>query len=750
MSADKVARTAVSVATYHIDRPYDYKIPPELDGRVQPGMRVVIPFGQGNRRTEGLVLSVMEDTGQRVLKNIDTVVDDAPVLSPEMIKLAVWMSERFFCTVYDAAKAMLPSGLWLKDGAPRVSDKVVKIAALNIPAEEALLLAAQKRRRARQQARVLELLSQIGEASVKEISYFTGAGAASVKALADAGAVALYEQEIYRRPDITTLPPADPLILSPEQQRVFDALAPVLEEGRADAALLYGVTGSGKTAVYIQLIRKAIALKRRAIVLVPEIALTPQLITLFSAHFGERIAVFHSQLGIGERYDEWKRIRTGEVDVVVGTRSAVFAPIPDLGLVIIDEEQEHSYKSQNIPRYHTRDVAKYRCWQNKALLLLGSATPSLESMYSAETGKYKLLRLDSRYNARNLPNVIIADMKKELKSGNGGVIGSELLEALQENVARGEQSILFLNRRGGNTLITCPECAYTFSCPRCSVSLTYHFANRRIMCHYCGFSRWEPEECPDCGGRLKYVGAGTQKVEAELRELLPDVGILRMDADTVSARNTHEDILTKFRAEKVPILLGTQMVAKGLDFENVTLVGVLSADQMLYINDYRAQERAFSLITQVVGRSGRGSKTGRAIIQTMTPKSEVIRLAALQDYDAFYRRELELRRALGNPPLSDLISVTASGVSETEVLRGCTILRRLLEDYLRDEPDVCLLGPAPASVTKINNRYRYRITLSCQANKRIRMTVAHVIRTFAKDKACRNIAVYADSDPYEL
>jgi len=746
----RAARIAVSVATYHIDRPYDYKIPPELEERVQPGVRVVIPFGQGNRRTEGLVLSIVEDSGERPLKAIDAVVDDAPVLSPEMIRLAVWMSERFFCTVYDAAKAMLPTGLWLRDGEKRVQDKVVKIARLAIPAEEALLMADQKRRRAPSQAQILELLAQVGEASVKEISYFTGVKAPSFKALAEAGAVVLYEQEVYRRPEINKTPPAEPIVLNEEQRQAYEALAPVLEERRAEAALLYGVTGSGKTAVYIRLIKRAVELGRSAIVLVPEIALTPQLITLFSAHFGDRVAVFHSHLSIGERYDEWKRIRSGDVDVVIGTRSAVFAPLPNLGLIVIDEEQEHSYKSQNIPSYHARDVAKYRCWQSKALLLLGSATPSLESMYSAETGKYRLFRLTRRFNEQRLPQVIIADMKQELRRGYGGTIGSELLQALRENIERGEQSILFLNRRGESTLITCPECGYTFSCPRCSVSLTYHSANRRVMCHYCGYSRPEPASCPDCGGRLKYVGAGTQKVERELRELLPGVEILRMDADTVSATHTHEDILTRFRDEKIPILLGTQMVAKGLDFENVTLVGVLSADQMLYINDFRAQERAFSLITQVVGRSGRGSKTGRAIIQTLTPDSEVIRLAARQDYDAFYRRELELRRVLNNPPLCDIIAITASGVSETAVLRGCATLRRVLEDYLIDEPEVRLLGPAPAAITKINNRYRYRIILSCQANKRIRMTVAHVIREFAKDRASKGVAVYADSDPYEL
>ena len=454
------------------------------------------------------MLSVGHTEGGRSLKPIESVLDDAPVLSPDQLKLALWMSERFFCTVFDAVRAMLPAGMWFKDGARRTPDKTVTVAVLDIPAEEALLLAGQKRKKAPQQAAVLELLSQIGEADVREITYFTGASRASVKALGALGAVVFREREVFRRPEIKAADTDGPVILSGDQQTVFDSLKALLQKNEADAALLYGVTGSGKTSVYIRLIEETLASKRDAVVLVPEIALTPQLIATFAAYFGDNIAVLHSALGIGERYDEWKRIRTGLVHVVVGTRSAVFAPVGNLGLLIIDEEQEHTYKSENNPRYHARDVAKFRCVSSNALLLLGSATPSVDSMYNAERGKYKLYRLNSRFNARDLPPVIIADMKRELKNGNGGTISALLLGELRKNLDRGEQSILFLNRRGASTMVACGECGYTFSCPRCSVSVTYHSANRRLMCHYCGYSEPASEDCPDCGGKLKYVGAG--------------------------------------------------------------------------------------------------------------------------------------------------------------------------------------------------------------------------------------------------
>jgi primosomal protein N' (replication factor Y) len=744
-----VARVAVEAATYHIDKPYDYKIPETLSGQLTPGQRVVVPFGKGNRRSEALILTLISDSERPGLKNIESVLDDTPVLSADLIKLALWMSDRFYCTVYDAVKAMLPAGMWFKEGTKRVSDKTVSMAVLDIPAEEALILAAQKRRKAPQQATILELLSQIGSASVPEILYFTGASRASVKKLAELGAVVFEEREVYRRPAIAAEPADGPVVLSSTQQTVFDGISALLKKDTADAALLYGVTGSGKTSIYIRLIEETIKAGKDAIALVPEIALTPQLINTFASYFGDDIAVLHSALGIGERYDEWKRIRSGTVRVVVGTRSAVFAPLKNLGLLIIDEEQEHTYKSENSPRYHARDIAKHRCVNNGALLLLGSATPSVESMFNAAEGKYKLFRLENRYNKRELPSVVIADMKKEIKNGNPGIVSSLLLRELQENIERGEQSILFLNRRGASTLIACGECGYTFTCPRCSVSVTYHSVNRRLMCHYCGYSEPAREDCPDCGGRLKFVGAGTQKVEEELGEILPGVGIIRMDTDTVSPLHSHEEHLKRFRDKKVPILLGTQMVAKGLDFENVTLVGVLSADQMLYMSDYKAHERTFSLITQVVGRSGRGSKPGRAVIQTFTPQSEIIKLASRQDYDGFYEREIALRRLAGSPPLVDLVTLTVSGLDEAQVLKGCVWLRNTLRSYF-EENIVKILGPAPAGIARVNNRYRYRISATCRTTRQIRDTIAHVIRVFSKDKQFRGLQVYADADPYEF
>ncbi|MDR1299648.1 MAG: primosomal protein N', partial [Oscillospiraceae bacterium] len=395
------------------------------------------------------------------------------------------------------------------------------------------------------------------------------------------------------------------------------------------------------------------------------------------------------------------------------------------------------------------DVAKFRCAQWGALLLLGSATPSVESMYGASSGRYRLLRLPSRYNERDMPPVIIADMKEEVRNGNGGSVSRVLEREIRDNMDRGEQSILFINRRGASTLIACPECGFTHMCVRCSVSMTYHSANGRLMCHYCGYSAPAPRDCPECGGKLKHVGAGTQKVEAELQALFPGAGIIRMDTDAVAGLNTHEALLERFREERTPLLVGTQMVAKGLDFENVTLVGVVSADMSLYVNDYRAHERTFSLITQVVGRSGRGEKPGRAVIQTFTPANEVIALAARQDYDGFYAREIKLREIAGSPPMTDIFAITATGTDESAVVRGCGRLRGALEAYLRDESDMKLLGPAPAPIVKINDRFRYRLSLCCRDVKSVRAAVAHTVREFSKDSRNRGVSVYADISPYE-
>ena len=486
-------------------------------------------------------------------------------------------------------------------------------------------------------------------------------------------------------------------------------------------------------------------------VLVPEIVLTPQMMRKFSSYFGEKVAMLHSSLRMTERYDQWKRIRRGEVRVVLGTRSAIFAPLKNLGLVILDEEQESSYQSENPPRYHTRDIAKYLCARQNATLLLGSATPSVETAWASESGAYHKVLLRHRYNAHSLPQVTIADLRQEIRAGNPGLIGADLRRELEENLSRGEQSILFLNRRGNSRMLLCGECGHVPECPRCSVPLTYHSANGRLMCHYCGHSQRTPEACPECGGIMKHVGTGTQKVEEELRELFPEAGILRMDADT--ATGGHEKILQKFESQRIPILLGTQMVAKGLDFENVTLVGVLSADTSLYIDNYRAAERTFSLLTQVVGRAGRGGKIGRAVIQTYTPGNEVILSAAQQDYDRFYESEIRLRRLRRYPPFADLFTFTVSGTEEGAVLRAAAgvreTLRRLcaLPGLAASQPEV--LGPAPAPVLKLNNRYRYRVLLVGRNDKATREQVSWLLKEFALDRANRGLNMFVDCNTME-
>ena len=811
----------MAAAAYWVDRPYDYLIPEVLASQVVPGVRVVVPFGRGNRRTEGIVLSLGTAEGRDIkLKSIAVVLDSEPVLSPEMLRLAVWIRERYFCTVYDAVHAMLPAGLWYRmesayslcrgvdrekayeaagkspreklildalfahegrcplddlrtvfDGVEptkelqslvrkgiietdsrekrRIGDKKIRMASLNVSVQEARDLAEKKEKRAPLQAAVLRLLCTLERVSFSEIGYFTGASAATVNSLVKAGVILSTEEDVFRRPSYGSGRKEPLPVLNDEQERSFSGLRQLYNGSDPSASLLYGITGSGKTSVYVRLIHEMLQMGKSSILMVPEIALTPQMLRIFSSYFGEEIAVLHSSLGVGERYDEWRRIRSGAARVVIGTRSAVFAPCRDLGLIIIDEEQEYTYKSENTPRYHARDVAKYRIAGCGGMLVLGSATPDLESRYWAQQGRYHLFRLEKRFNEQILPKVEIADMRAELKNGNGSALSRLLMDELGENIRRGEQSILFLNRRGTNSLIACGECGYTYSCPNCSVHLTWHGRRGRLMCHHCGYTRPLDDVCPECGGRLQHFGTGTQKLEEELREEFPDVEILRMDADSVAGSGSHEKILSQFREKKVPILLGTQMVTKGLDFENVTLVGVVSADQSLYLGDYRASERCFSLITQVVGRSGRGQKPGRAVIQTLTPANQVIRLASAQDYEGFYQEEIELRRMQNCPPFSEIVTITASAVDESAVLRCCTDIRNRLSRELRGREDVTILGPAPLPIVRVNNRYRYRVTIHCKYDKQIRTLISGVLIQSNTAKEYKGVSVFADYNPME-
>ena len=696
---------------------------------------------------EGIVLAVTDGSKYEALKPVLAVLDEQRVLTDEQIRLALFMRERFFCTVYDAVKAILPAGLWFNaDGSRRVNDKTVEMARLSVPAEDAADLADRIRHRSPRQAELLDLLCSFEALPVKDLLLHGNASRASLKSLCDKELVSLYQREVFRRAEIPSEERVPLPVLNVEQQAVFEKLSALCSSGKAGCALLQGVTGSGKTSVYIHLIQQQLSRGKSSILLVPEIALTPQMLRTFSNHFGDEVAVLHSSLSLGERYDEWKRIRSGRAHLVIGTRSAVFAPVQDLGILIIDEEQEETYRSENAPRYHARDVAKYICSKAGCTLLLGSATPELVSRYQAQIGRYAYFRLDKRYNAQKLPSVRIVDMKRELREGNGGCISSVLAQELQKNLDAGEQSILFLNRRGTNKLISCGDCGFTYKCPRCSVSLTYHSLNRRLLCHYCGYSRRVDDACPECGGRLKYVGAGTQLVVEELQTLFPGREILRMDTDSLAPVGSHEELFDRFRKENTPFLVGTQMVTKGLNFENVTLVGVLSADQSLYAGDYRAGERTFSLITQVVGRSGRGTKPGRAIIQTYTPENETIRLAAEQDYEAFYASEIEVRKLQNAPPFTDHLSVTISGMTESLVVEAGRFVRDRLEALIgRQKAD--FLGPTPLNVVKVNNRFRYRVHINCIAGASIRGFIAQAVIECNTDKRFRGVSVFAENDP---
>lgn len=783
-------------------------------------MRVMIPFGTGNRRVEGLILDLFPGERKKGLKAVMTLLDEVPMLEGDGIKLALWMHERYYCTVYDAVKAMLPAGLYfsLKDryclapgidkeaaygaahrpsaqkvldlifanggemekgplreafgtsdpgqalrelteqgiltletsAARNVGDKLEQIAVLDLAAEEARTKLGS---RSPSQQAVLHLLEEVPEISLKDIRYFTGATAQTVKAMEKKGILHLEHREVFRRPQRQWVEPAPPPELNQEQQHCLEGLETLLGSNQPECALLYGVTGSGKTQVYIRLIHSALAAGRAALVLVPEIALTPQLLALFSAQFGDQIALLHSMLPAGERYDEWKRVRSGRAKVVVGTRSAIFAPLKELGLIILDEEQEGSYKSESTPRYHARDIAKYRAAHTGSLLVLGSATPSLESMYHARQGTYHLFSLRQRYNQQALPKVIISDMKEALRSGSDAILGRELVGELTRNLEAGEQSILFINRRGTSRMVVCTECGESPQCPRCSVRLTYHKANGRLMCHYCGHSEPLPAHCPSCGGDLAFSGAGTQKVQEEVQRLFPGVEVMRMDTDTISATHTHEKMLDKFRHRNIPVLVGTQMVAKGLDFENVTLVGVISADQSLYVDDFRAAERTFSLLTQVVGRAGRGERTGRAVIQTYTPQNDVILRASEQDYDRFYENEIMLRQVRGLPPFRDMYVFTLSGLDEGAVLRSCMRLADGLRAWQQEasmrNADLRILGPAAAPILMVNKRYRYRITVLGKSSPALRNMVGFLLKSAHADQLNRGVSVFADLNPME-
>ena len=704
-----IALVAVEKALYSFDRLYSYAVPYELENTVQTGKRVMVPFGRGTKKITGMVFNVgTKEYDPAAVKKISEVIDEEAYMTAEMLGLAVWLKENTFCTYYNAVRCILPPVLRNTGKLPQgKTEKIVRCTETEITEK---LTPKQKS--------VLEMLEN-NSASVKEICYLCSVTSAVVSNLVKKGLVEEFTQETAFREAESQTENRDvsDITLTEGQNRAFDSLTKLLASDEAKCALLHGITGSGKTSVFIKLVGEALKSGKSALILVPEISLTPQTIAIFKGFFGDSAAVIHSGLSMSKRTEEYKRIREGQAKIVVGTRSAVFAPLSDIGLIVIDEEGEQTYKSERSPRYHVRDIAKQRCFKHKSLLLLASATPSMDSYRKAQIGKYTLLELTARYSGNDLPDVYIIDMKLEHAMGNKGNFSEPLLKALHQNLERGEQSLILLNRRGYYTYVCCIACGEVAMCPNCGVALTYHKSGDNLCCHYCGFMKSGAGQCGKCGSRfLRNTGTGTQRIENELQELLPTARILRMDADTTMTKGAYERGFGSFGNREYDIMVGTQMIAKGLDFPNVTLVGILLIDNSLYAGDYLGYERTFSLITQVVGRSGRGDKKGRAFLQTFTPDHYVLRLSARQDYRGFYEEEAAIRQTLLFPPFCDLCVAEICDVIEKNALEASKAFVAIIEEVLtKTKPiPIRVLGPVKSGIGSINGRFRYRLIIKCR------------------------------------
>ncbi len=797
-----VADIIIEQTAFSFDKPYGYAVPKELENILQVGCRVVVPFGKGNTHRQGLVIEIYNDENNPPYKSIERLIDDNPIIDKEMVELCKWMHEHCFCTYFEAVKAVLPIGVSFKvqeiftkgenpfpekysflsdffvandsatrdkliDIFPELSDQklasLVKCGSLlkdslafrkmgdNTLKSARLIMNAEeidKIKLTPRQLEVTDVLLDLGELSVKELTYFTGVSDSVIKTLAKNGVIELFEKEVYRSP-VKNIKEATitEITLTEEQQKAFEKLSDLYESNKGEAALLYGVTGSGKTSVFLKLVDKAVAENKGVIIMVPEISLTPQTIEIFGKRYGKKIAVFHSAMSLGQRMDEWKRVNRGEAIIAIGTRSAIFAPVKNLSLIIMDEEQEHTYKSEKSPRFHARDIAKFRAHYNKALFVMASATPSLESYTAAKIGKYSLCTITKRYGSATLPEVHTVDMKRELREGNTGPLSRELKMSIDEALNKGNQAIVLLNRRGHNTYVSCVSCGYVATCPNCSVSMTYHSANGRLMCHYCGYSESSSKNCPNCkDSKLRFMGIGTQKIEEELKATFPEAKILRMDADSTTVKGSYSAYLSDFAEGKYDIMLGTQMVAKGLNFPNVTVVGVIGADSAANSSDYRSFERSFSLLTQVLGRAGRGEQKGKAVVQTIDPDSNLIKLAAEQDYDSFYNGEILVRKMMTYPPYCDIaqVSVTSTTRADAEEVSR-DIFKAITEGVKEEYSDirVKILGPAPAATPKVNNKYRYRLVIKTINNRRFR----ELLRKATSLKCPRDTSVSVDINP---
>ncbi len=797
------AHVGVSGTSFAFDIPYTYSVPEHLCGMIRPGVRVIVPFGRGNRRRIGIVLDISEGGADEKCKDISSVIDSEPVIGDEQMKLLLWMKETVFCTYFEAFRTLIPPGLGMsfvskfrlsqrKPKKGEVSDKALGLYMSACEAADGneldMILSSDRkacdeliaggfaeetdiaRQRIRddtvsmvrltgeyyekcpkltpKQKTAAEILEREGCASVKELCYLCGCTVQVVKNMVKSGAAELFDYEVIKTPEVSVTDDISAIRLNGCQQEAFDGISGMVSERKAAAALLYGVTGSGKTPVFAKLIEHTLSIGRNVIMLIPEISLTPQTVNRFRSLFGETVAVMHSGLSLSMRSNEYKRIRSGKCRIVVGTRSAVFAPLENIGLIIVDEEGERTYKSESSPRYNAKDAAGRRCLYHNAVLLLASATPSVESYYNALRGKSRLFTMPERYHKGSdgkpsMPHAEIIDM-----TGNGRLFSDELINAVNENLAKGEQSILLLNRRGYHTHIACGVCKEPLSCPNCSIPMTYHKVNNRMICHYCGYGEDYTGRCRSCGSeKLRPAGMGTQRLVDELAEFFPSARILRMDADTTYSRYAYDKRFTAFGNGEYDIMVGTQMIAKGLDFPNVTLVGVLNADKALFSGDFRSYERTFSLITQVVGRSGRGNGGGRAYIQTFVPDHYVINLAAAQNYTAFYEQEIAMRRALIYPPFCDICTVGFSGTDDGKTAAAADVFaERIAEgiNSMTEKMPVRVLGPSKCVFERINGRFRYRIIIKCRNNALFRSFIGGIRTETAKMPQMRDVSVYLD------
>ena len=744
----KTVGVAVSNATFHFDKLYTYAVMPDQQDIVKLGSMVLVPFGRGSRARMGVVLACDAEPESAKLKYLFDVAPASACLTPELLRLVHFLKERTFCTYYEAVKAVIPYGAQYKPAV--AADGVTPV------------LQKQLTRHTENSYRLVGGLPQKPKPTAKQLAAVAllGGGPRTLNELEDKGisravldnlcAKGVLEcSKVNKSIDLYSSIPLknEPICLTAEQQAAYDALLPKLEDDAPHSALLYGVTGSGKTLVFLKLIAHCLEQGRKALVLVPEISLTPQMIRRLKSTFGSRLAVQHSALNNTERLLQWRMIQHGNADIVVGTRSAVFAPLQNLGLIIMDEEQEHTYQSESAPRYDAHDIAKKRAAMENSLLLFASATPLTETYHAAQSGRLQLVRLPHRYGGNPLPQVDFVDMRAELAAGNPREVSVQLARELQENLDNGEQSILLLNRRGYRTIGMCGTCGHVLKCPNCSVPLVYHKPQQALLCHHCGHTVYPlPQTCPECGGKINYSGFGTQRVEEELSELLPGARILRMDQDSTSRKDAHETMLAQFARHDYDILLGTQMVAKGLDFEKVTLVGVLGIDSLLFGQGFRAYESVFSLITQVVGRGGRAALPGRALIQTSVPDHPVLQLAAAQDYEGFYREEITFRKFGLYPPFCSFVVVGFVGDQEGAVFIAAQRFGALLAQHAVQRPDIPLrvLGPAPMNITMLNNKFRYKLTLKCRNDAAFRALLHETLDAYDAEKLPQKASVVLD------